>query len=277
MTQPEITYLALGWGWQSFCLAAMAALGKIEGLDVAVHADTTHEMEGTYAFARKWTPWLEDHGLKVVTVKAKNLLVTYPNTGKKAGISVMPPVFSHHLEEGKDGQVKRQCTVNWKVRPLNRYVRSLLPKGNPRPGAIECWQGITLDEWQRMRTSAVKYVTNRYPLVDMRMTRGDCGTWLKEHGLEIPPKSSCTFCPYHTVGHWKRMKQDGGRDWEDAVAVDREIRNARVGEGFKLYLHPSRKPLEEGVSIPEDYGASQIGMFDMVEGGGLCESGYCMT
>ena len=51
--------LSLGWGVQSFTLAAMAALGEIEPVDFAIHADTRHEFSGTYEFAKTWTPWLE--------------------------------------------------------------------------------------------------------------------------------------------------------------------------------------------------------------------------
>ncbi len=54
--------LSLGWGVQSFTLAAMAALGEIEQPDVAIHADTTHESRDTYQFAREWIPWLEARG-----------------------------------------------------------------------------------------------------------------------------------------------------------------------------------------------------------------------
>jgi len=59
-TENPLKILSLGWGVQSWALAAMAALGEIPKPDFAVHADTTHEMEGTYAHAAKWTPWLED-------------------------------------------------------------------------------------------------------------------------------------------------------------------------------------------------------------------------
>ena len=69
---PAIRYLSLGWGVQSFTIAAMCALGELEGLDVAVHADTTHEAEATYDFARRWTPWLGERGVRVETVGASN-------------------------------------------------------------------------------------------------------------------------------------------------------------------------------------------------------------
>ncbi|KKL22079.1 hypothetical protein LCGC14_2439070, partial [marine sediment metagenome] len=51
--------LSLGWGVQSWTLAAMIALKELPPIDYAIHADTTHEMSNTYALAAKWTPWLE--------------------------------------------------------------------------------------------------------------------------------------------------------------------------------------------------------------------------
>lgn len=57
--EERIRYLSLGWGVQSFTLAAMAALGELPPLDAAIHADTTHERGATYAFAQKWTTWIE--------------------------------------------------------------------------------------------------------------------------------------------------------------------------------------------------------------------------
>jgi hypothetical protein len=60
--------ISLGWGVQSFTLAAMAALGDLPPVDAALHADTLNERADTYVFARKWTPWLREHGINVVTV-----------------------------------------------------------------------------------------------------------------------------------------------------------------------------------------------------------------
>ena len=69
---PDLTYVSLGWGVQSWTLAAMVALGELPPIDVAVHADTGHEASGTYSHAEKWTLWLGERGVKVVTVTAEN-------------------------------------------------------------------------------------------------------------------------------------------------------------------------------------------------------------
>ena len=261
---PALRYLSLGWGVQSFCIAAMAALREHEAPDVLIHADTTHESQGTYEFARRWTPWLREHGLDVVTTTAPATGVT-ADQGRD---SVAIPAFTLRKTNGDHGQIKRQCTSHWKIAPLRRRVRELL--GRPTyTGAVECWQGISLDEWHRMRSSDVKYITNRYPLVDLRMSRQDCIIWLEAHGLEVPPKSSCTFCPFHALSHWREMKRRGGNDWDTAVAADTEVRNARTQ--FQLYVHPARLPLEQAVAIPEDEGAFQTEFeFDRPCDGGVC-------
>lgn len=60
--------ISLGWGVQSWTLAAMSALGELPPVSVAIHADTTHEMQATYEFAATWAPWLEERGVQVATV-----------------------------------------------------------------------------------------------------------------------------------------------------------------------------------------------------------------
>ena len=258
---PELTYISLGWGVQSWTLAAMVALGEFPAVDLAVHADTTHEAEGTYRHAEKYTPWLESHGMKVATVTAKRAALIREDWGTG---SVMIPAFSR-ATDGSHGQIRRQCTHDWKLAPIRQYIRGLMPPGRPQSGFVECQQGISLDEWTQMRTSDVQYIVNRYPLVERRMTRADCAAWLEAHGLDVPPKSACVFCPYHSLGSWKRLKQAGGPDWEKAVEVDSAVRSRR--DPYTLYIHPARVPLEEAVRVPEDVGAVQLEMEIPCDGG----------
>ena len=248
--------LSLGWGVQSWTLAALAALGEIPMPDYVVHADTTHEMAGTYAHAEKWTPWLLDHGVKVVTVSAPNTNVVREYTNS-LGIEI--PAFTG------EGQIRRQCTNHWKIQPIRKFVRRLI--GNGRSNKVEMWQGISIDEWQRMRTAEVNYITNIYPLVDRRISRTGCISWLESKDLDVPPKSSCTFCPYRNRASWKAMKRADGPDWHEAVNVDTQIRNKLPPA--PLFLHGSRVALPKAVNIPEDHGAKQLEL--------PCDSGFCFN
>jgi len=221
--------LSLGWGVQSWTLAAMVALGEIEQVDFMIHADTTHEASWTYQHAKKWTDWLKKKGQKVITVK--------PSPKKLNAFNEYNGVFiPAYTTDGKsNGQLRRQCTGDWKIAPMRRMIQTLR-NGEP----VEMWLGITLDEFQRMKESDVKYITNRWPLVEMKMTRFDCMRWLEKHGLDIPQRSACTFCPYHSTNEWRSIKQSPV-DWASAVEHDEAIRKIRPP--YDLFVHPARIPL----------------------------------
>lgn len=265
--------ISLGWGVQSWTLAAMVAMGELEPVDFAIHSDTTWERQSTYAFRTQWEPWLAERGVKVVTVGNPEAQQIINNFG-----GVFIPAYTLSGENNVHGQLRRQCTSDWKIVPMRRYIAAELERRNlPKsPGIVELWLGITKDEWQRAKDSGVKYITHRFPLLDRRMTRADCIHWLQSRGLEVPGKSACTFCPYHNRLAWEQMKREGGPDWQQAVAVDAAIRDKRPP--YPLFVHPSCKPLADAVSIPEDYGAKQIDMFDLLDSDdndAECDSGYC--
>ena len=221
--------ISLGWGTQSFALAAMVALGELEPVDFAIHADTTHERTATYRFAEKWTPWLEERGVKVVTTISANAnIIEHGGT----------PLPTFQITEKGLGMLGRQCTNRWKIQPMRREIQR---RRNGEP--VEQWLGITLDEVQRMRQSDVKYITNRYPLIENRLSRWDCIKWLDEHDLEVPTRSACVFCPFHSRAEWRDIRDNAPEDWIKSVEVDELIRKARPP--YDLFVCNQRKPLEE--------------------------------
>ena len=270
--QPDLTYLSLGWGVQSFCLASMIALGELPMIDLAIHADTGHETQGTYEHARAWTPWLTERGLRVETLHPRDNRVVRTDWGIG---SIQIPAYTLNRTTGSEGMIDRQCTRQWKIMPIQNRVRELLRERGgarqPREGAARSLQGISLDEWRRMKDSRVRYIQHQYPLVDLRMTRQDCISWLQSHGLPVPPKSACVFCPYHRAAQWKEMKREDGPDWRKAQEIDRDIRNRR--DFLDLFVHNARRPLEEAVRIPQDRGLIQMEM-DLEA---PCDSGHCFT
>ena len=260
----ELTYLSLGWGVQSWTIAAMIALGHMPPINLAIHADTTHESTATYDHARTWTPWLAEHGVTVITVTAPSTDIRVADNYN----GVFIPAITVDPATGGKGMLSRQCTDRWKIRPIRSKLRELLGH-HPKQGDITALIGISFDEWHRMRDSDAKYIVNSYPLVDMRMTRNDCVQWLTAHHLPVPPKSACVFCPFHTQSHWKALKQAGGQDWDYAVAVDEAIRDRRPNHD--LFLHRAGQPLPQAVRIPRDFNAEQLEM-DMP-----CDAAVCFT
>ena len=225
--------LFLGWGKQSSALLAMSALGEIERVDCAIHADTGHENTFTYAYASRWTAWAEERGIKIITVhnKKPNEIIT-----NRVGGEIFIPAFTN-TPSSKSGQLRRQCTQRWKIAPVRRWLQS-----NRNKEPVEMWIGISTDEASRMKPSGVKYITNRWPLIELGMSRKDCERWLQDHGIEVPAKSSCVFCPFHNTNEWRATKKIIG-DWNKVVDIDRRIRKVRPP--YDLFVHPSRKPIEK--------------------------------
>jgi hypothetical protein len=118
---------------------------------------------------------------------------------------------------------------------------------------IVCWIGFSTDEADRQKDSRVDYVRNRYPLLEMGISREACDAWLKKRGFPAEfkraPKSACVFCPYHSDEEWLWLKTKEPEEFERAVKFDREYRRLKVltvrNKGFSPYLHDSRKPLDE--------------------------------
>ena len=227
--------ISLGWGVQSFALAAMSALAELPPVDAAIHADTTHERGETYEFAARWTPWLEERGVRVVTVnpyrRAQDVLT--------AKGELMIAAYTTWPDGRQSGMLRRQCTHDWKIMPIRRWLQKHRD-GQP----VEMCLGITLDEWTRMRTSDVKYIAHRYPFMDFEQPwrRGKAMQWLRDNDLEIPVKSGCVFCPYHDLETWRDIKSGDNSDWEKAITVDRMIRHKR--DNYVCYLHRNLQPLE---------------------------------
>ena len=242
--------ISLGWGVQSFTLAAMAALGDIDPVDAAIHADTTHERGATYAFAAKWTSWLEARGVRVVTVTPPDARPINKHGG------VMLPAHG-------DGHAKfdRQCTDEWKRATIRRWLQA-----NRKRQPVTMLLGISRDEWHRAKDSDVKYITNQWPLLKLNLSRADCVAYLERHGLEVPTKSACVFCPLQSRLDWTHIKNTPA-DWRKAVAVDELIRKAR--QPGDLYVHRKAIPLiDVDLSTPEDNG--QLRLLNEE-----CDSGYC--
>jgi hypothetical protein len=233
--------ISLGWGVQSFTMAAMSAVGDLEPVDFVIHSDTTHEASWTYEFAKIYTSWFEKNSVKVITVKPSKKHQNYFDNYK--GVYIPAFTFS---DRGR-GQLRRQCTGSWKVEPMRRYFQKVR---NGKP--IELWLGITTDEIKRAKHSDRKYITHRWPLLEKNMSRSDCITWLENHFLDVPNRSSCVFCPYHDKATWRQI-MSSPVDRNNAVRYDQAIRKIRPP--FDLFVHQSRVPLDQvDFRTPEEKG-----------------------
>lgn len=256
------TVLNLGCGVQSSTLALMIKEGQLAPIDYAIFADTGAEPQHVYdylSYLKSLLPF-PIHIVKTGEGLKEHLIKSVQN-GRFAG----PPFFTESDKSAKGGMLRRQCTREFKIDPINQKIRELagLKKGQRAPkGKILAHQimGISMDEVIRMKPSREKWSEKIYPLIEMRMTRHDCLVWLKKHGYKIPNKSACTFCPYHDQATWREMKMNDPVSWAEAVKMDELIRNGTRGTKQKLYVHRSLTPLAE-VDLRSEKDMGQLSLF----------------
>jgi hypothetical protein len=153
------------------------------------------------------------------------------------------------MADGSIGMGRRQCTAHYKLEPIRKKVRELLGMPHPRrvpPGACTMLIGISTDEAMRAKDSRVLFINNAHPLLDLRMSRADCRTYLRDRQWKAP-KSACIGCPFHSNDAWRDLRDNHPGEWEDAVIVDRAIRDAGSMRGIagKQFMHRSCVPLDQ--------------------------------
>lgn len=92
----------------------------------------------------------------------------------------------------------RWCSDKFKVRIIHKYVET--------PCVI--WVGIDAGESHRVRYANKLGIENQYPLVERNIDRVRCKEIIEEHGLPVPPKSGCYFCPFQRKGEFRRLRID---------------------------------------------------------------------
>ena len=272
MTEP-IHLLSLGAGVQSSTMALMAARGEITPMPTAgIFSDTGAEP----AKVMEWLDWLEKElPFPIHRVMEKEGLTKQIEKGTAEGSRfVSLPLFTE--SRGGGGIMRRQCTNEFKIVPIERKVRELLGlKKGQRGGKdvrVVTWIGISTDEIQRMKESRLSYVEHRWPLIEKRFNRVDCLNWMERNGYPKPPRSACVYCPFHSNHEWRRMKKDDPESWEEALRIDKIIRHGIKGAKEALYLHPSLAPLEQvDLSTDVDKGQGLLALNDMnQECEGMC-------
>ena len=79
----------------------------------------------------------------------------------------------------------------------------------------------------------------------MGFSRADCLIWIEKNGFKIPKKSSCIGCPYHSDGVWRDMKLNDKKSWDDAVKIDKYIRDNSPNIKSTVFTHRTCQPLDE--------------------------------
>jgi len=245
-------------------------------VDAIITADTGWERRATYDIRDWYTQRWQSMGLRVEIVSAGDIR----HLGAIEHIHM--PFWTN-----SGGPLQRQCTPHFKITPVKRAMRKVAgyhptKPPHPKPKEFELWLGISLDEWHRAKRNPPAFLQERWPLLELTMTREDCIKWLKQRDLPVPVKSACIGCPYRRASEWLTIRDEAPDEFAGAVAFDEGIRENPLAErgpstADRLYLYKSGDGPEPLVSADLERDAArerrianaiQIPMM-------LCESGYC--
>lgn len=259
-----------GGGVQSTAALVLAAQKKIDFPvflfsnvgDDSEHPDTLRYVEEVAK------PYAAAQGIELIEVWR-----TVVKTGERRTLygDMMKPDTQRRIEipvrlaNGAPGN--RTCTEEYKVVIISRWLKA---NGAHKTTPASLGMGISIDEYQRMRTDDPRYphIHKEYPLIDLRLSRADCATIIERGGLPIPPKSSCWFCPFKTLRQWQRLHDDTPELFDRAVILEQTINMRRaLKERDAVYLSGALRPLDQAIQ------GTQLALdFD-----DACESGFCMV
>ena len=229
--------LNLGAGVQSTTVLLMSMEGELPPLDHVIFADTGWEPQAVYRHL-EWLQTLttihvvsqgniKEDALKF-QVAGGNICGTKEEHNGERWASM--PMFTQDRETLSNGMIRRQCTSEYKIRPIERFIRrtvlGLAPRQRaPKVPTIRQWYGISLDEHQRMAKNPNKWTVNYYPLIERRMTRQHCLDWLAKRGIAAP-RSACIACPFKHNSEWRNLRDGSPDEWRTPSSSTRRFASA---------------------------------------------------
>jgi hypothetical protein len=259
-----------GGGVQSTACLVLAAQGAIP-YQTFIFANVGDKAEDPRTLAyitATLKPFAAAHGIRWVDIqrtRRDGTPVDLWDELHRPNRSVSIPV---RMSNGAPG--KRSCTVDFKIKPIARWIRHNAPN-------CTMGKGISTDEPHRATpTREMDCYTSAYPLIELGYSRADCLRIVKNAGLPQPPKSACWFCPYQTSNKWTTMRRERPELFASAVALEQTLNAKRRSMGknqvFISGAGAARgQPLD--LVIPD-----QLGLFpEWIDEQDGCESGYCLT
>jgi PP-loop superfamily ATP-utilizing enzyme len=269
-TMSSLKTVSYGGGVQSTALLVLAAQAKIDfPIFLMANVGDDSEHPATLKYVREIAaPYAEAHGIELHMLdrhKRDGSVETLKGRLTREGSrSLTIPV---RLSSG--APASRSCTADFKTRVIGKWLKS---RGATADSPATVAIGISVDEIHRATSKKVEpYERVVYPLLDLRLRRDDCMRLIAEAGLPVPPKSSCYFCPWHSLSAWRDLAHDEPELFEKACQLEDYLRERNEGFGKgPVWLSDTLVPLRDSINHDE-----QRLPFDEHDAG--CDSGWCMT
>lgn len=165
--------LSFGCGVQSSTIVWMSIRGDLPHIDHAVFADTGDEPAEVMRYLDYIAPHMERNGINLHIAKAKQSLPDHMAERIPTGRRLDKAPFRVQGNSGDVTYANRDCTREWKIRPIRRKVKEILglTKNDrwPQTIAVEQWLGISSDEMDRMKVAVYpdgQWMRFRHPLIE---------------------------------------------------------------------------------------------------------------
>jgi hypothetical protein len=233
----KLNVISLGAGKQSSYMLLNALDGKYKYKpDLAIFSDTGCEPKYVYSYLDWLMSYVKDkYNFDIVKVMKGDLVadVELFLNGHSSRVAMLP------LRLEGDGMVQRQCTMDYKIAPLRKYLQKI--RNNQK---VRLWIGISIDEMERAKDSPVKYIEHWYPLLENKVSIDQIIHWYKTTNMREPGKSACVICPFHSDNYWRTFKKQFPQEFEWACDFDDKIRNYK-GLKKRAYLSKHLIPLRD--------------------------------
>lgn len=272
-----IRAISYGGGVQSTALLVLAAQRVID-FPLALFSNVGDDSEHPATLAYYHThavPYAARHGIELVE------LTKQPKGQPRTLYGVLTNPDSRSIgipaRLGGSGQpARRSCTVDFKIK---RVIGELKRRGATATDPATTALGISIDEYHRMRTdSGIPQQLLTYPLIDLRLSRDDCKALIETAGLPVPPKSSCYFCPFHSLTTWRAMRTNEPDLFAKSVALEAQLseRHQRLPDKHgnsrgPIFFTDTQRPLTDATEP-----TGQLDLFPETDAscdiGGYCHS-----
>lgn len=171
--------------------------------ELFIFADTGGEKPETIEWKDRFGVIMSSHGWPdLVTVQYEPVVIGYRSLLENCIVNKTLP----SLAFGRGG-----CSIKWKHSAMDRFIMGGgkgARRTEPWPGWVEArelgvkptkligYDNGPKDSRRKISTSECDHFFYRYPLrEEWKLDREGCQKVIRHHGLVVPPKSSCFFCP----------------------------------------------------------------------------------
>lgn len=179
--------------------------------DAVLFADTLGEKPGTYEHLGRLNCYLAPKGIAITVVRKTSM---YASLEQECLRRKSLPSLAYGW---------RSCSDKWKQEPQRKWM-------NHNPMALEVWKaggkvrraiGFGVEEGHRAKPSPEVKYENWFPLIEWGWDREECVRVIERHGLPVPIKSACFFCPASTKPDVRKLRSENPELYERAISMER--------------------------------------------------------